>query len=218
MDLREIIVFNYQTDKISLNLEAVMLSEDLRALYIYRKDKPLGTQEPTEEGGLFEFKMIWWIANPAASGFKMGLPVSVLIEKSRNEFAPVNWRKTTLFTNALDAYIELMKETNPIYSLLRSHMIALKTATKSIEIMTDSLNDYVSKFALNIEDPDSVKILGNVQAILGELLSDGDKLNDRIKSFKVIHDAYGKEEAKIRKIRGGKEYLISMDPDNEVEN
>jgi len=217
MDLREIINFDYTNDRISLNMEVMLMLDELRELYYLRRKKPLAKQPKTDEGGLFEFKMIWWIANPAAPGFKMGLPTKVLLDKAKHEFAPVGWRYTTVFEDALDKYIELMVDINPIYSLLKSHTIAITTATKSIEIMTSSLSEYVSTFKVDITNDASVKVLDNVQSILKALLSDGEKLNERIKSYKLITEAYGKEEVKIKKIRGDKQYLPSMDADNDVE-
>ncbi|MCK4501089.1 hypothetical protein KAU11_11375 [Candidatus Babeliales bacterium] len=194
-----------------------MLTEELMDLYIHRKSKIKEDTVDAEEELLFEFKMLWWVANPAAPGFKMGLPLKVTLDKAKDEFAPKGWRSYAIFATALGRYIELMEEINPIYSLLKSHVVALKTSTKTVSIMTATLSEYVNTFKLKIEDETSVKTLGNIQDILKGLLSDGDKLNDRIKSFKVISDAYGKEEAKLKSIRGGHDYHDSMDADNDIE-
>lgn len=218
MDLREIIQYNPMKDKVELNLEILSLIPELLDLYKFRKANPLSNTTPDIESINFEFKMLWWVHHPASPGFKSGDNLNTLLDECRYRFAPAQWRRTLKFNDALEAYEKVMQNGNPIYSLLRAHIVGLTTAAKTVRKMTDSLAKYSNSLVVDIGDAESVSQLVSAQEILKQLLMDGDKLNQRIESFRKIEETYGKEEARAKEIRGKRPYKISMDPDNDIES
>ena len=116
MDNRDIIEYNVIKDKLVLNRDAIFMTTELKALYRNRKRNPKSiTAVKENEVDPFEFKMLWWIYNPASPGFKSGLELKDLIEEAKDKFAPIDWKTSLIFNTAAKAYSEVMIKGNAFY-------------------------------------------------------------------------------------------------------
>jgi len=218
MDNRDIIGYNSIKDKLALNKDVIFMTPELKALYRHRRLHPKSMEAiQNKEVDPFEFKMLWWIYNPASPGFKSGLSVDNLIVEAAEKFAPADWKGSLLFKKACTAYSDLMKEGNAYYSLLRSHLTALHTAKIAITKMSNALNNYTNKLKIDINSPESISNAVNAQQLLKLIIDDGGKLQKYSLSLQTIEKSYGEEEIKQKFIRGGKPFKASMEPGNEID-
>jgi hypothetical protein len=219
MDTRELITYNPSKDQLEFNVIAINMVPELKELLKHRRISPLTPKDDLEEDiKYFEFKMLWWIAHPASPGFLSGLHVDEILKEARARFAPTAWRKSDRFMSALRAYEELLELGNPVYSLLKSHVSAIAMANKVVKKSIAGLNAFVDAIDLNTTERESVYEIENARKLINGFLKDGKDLSAHMMNLKEIKAKYNQEEVLIKELRGGKPYLKSMDPDNDIES
>lgn len=214
MDLREIIQYNPSSDRLEVNKEILYLFPELKRLY---RSTMIENVNRDSIDKFHELKILWWVCHPASPGFKSGNNKDVVIKDAIKRFSPKGWRRNNLFDLALLAYEKEMRDANPIYSLLRAQIVGISSATKTLDKITDALSAYSDNTVIDITDQDNIDTVAKVQDLLEVLLKSGNTLNKRIVEFKKIEEEFGREEKRIKQIRGNRPYKPSMDPDNDVE-